>query len=135
MKKNIQSQLVEIKEMLENMDIRVSELENPNGESTGVDYDGDEKSYTFTQDQFQEFLESYTEKVIGMVVEKISDMDLTEEELYEIDVDGNRISVEIQSDELSSLVESNLVGEIDGDEMVSIAHEVLDDNGIDYTIH
>ena len=135
MKKNIQSQLVEIKEMLENMDIRVSELENPNEVQTIGEYDGDEKSYIFTQDQFQEFLESYTEKVIGMVVEKISDMDLTDEELYQIDVDGNRISVEIQSDELSSLVESNLVGEIDGDEMVSIAHEVLDDNGIDYTIH
>ena len=135
MKKNIQSQLVEIKEMIENMDIRVSELENPDGVPTIGEYDGDEKSYTFTQDQFQEFLESYTEKVIGLVVEKISDMDLTDEELYQIDVDGNRISVEIQSDELSSLVESNLVGEIDGDVMVSMAHEVLDDNGIDYTIH
>ena len=135
MKKNIQSQLVEIKEMLENMDIRVSELENPNGESTGVDYDEDEKSYTFTQDQFQEFLESYTEKVIGMVVEKISDMDLTDEELYQIDVDGNRILVEIQPDELSSLVDANLAGEIDSDDMISMAHEVLDDNGIDYTIH
>lgn len=135
MKKNIQSQLVEIKEMIENMDIRVSELENPNGESTGVDYDGNEKSYTFTQDQFQEFLESYTEKVIGMVVEKISDMDLTDEELYQIDVDGNRILVEIQPDELSSLVDANLAGEIDSDDMISMAHEVLDDNGIDYTIH
>ena len=135
MKKNIQSQLVEIKEMLENMDIRVSELENPNGESTGVDYDGDEKSYIFTQDKFQEFLESYTEKVIGMVVEKISDMDLTDEELYQIDVDGNRILVEIQPDELSSLVDANLAGEIDSDDMISMAHEVLDDNGIDYTIH
>lgn len=135
MKKNIQSQLLEIKEMIENMDIRVSELENPNGESTGVDYDGNEKSYTFTQDQFQEFLESYTEKVIGMVVEKISDMDLTDEELYQIDVDGNRILVEIQPDELSSLVDANLAGEIDSDDMISMAHEVLDDNGIDYTIH
>lgn len=136
MKKNIQSQLEEMKEMIENMDIRISELENPDNDSTFSDdcEDSEETTYKFTQEQLEDFLVGYTERIKESIMDKISDMDMDDEDLWSVETEGNTITVEISADKVSDYIDSELVG-MDTDDMVSLAHEVMDDNGIDYTIH
>lgn len=137
MKKNIQAQLDEIKESITSIEERLDGIEPQTGfgdSHLSEDDDEEEKNYTFTQDEFQEFLNDYTTKVKEKILSEIDNMDMNDEEdLYSLNIQNKEIEVEIFSDEVSSYIDNNL--SLDEDENVQMAHEVLDDLSIDYSIH
>ena len=132
MKKNIQSQMDELKERMETLEERMEEI-NPQSNDDGDQ--NEEIAYKFTQEEFTNFLETYTTLIKDNIISQISDMEMSgEEDLYEIEIEGKEIEVSISASEVSKLIDDNVLP-IDGDDVIIMAHESLDDLNIEYTIH
>ena len=131
MKKNIQSQMEELIERMDALESRMDEVE-PQSQNEDL---SDDVSYKFTQEQFEEFLVKYTEYVTEKIVSEIEEMDMIgEDELYEIEIDGKEIEVSVSGEEVSKYIHENL-SSMDSSDLVSMAHESLEDLNIEYTIH
>jgi hypothetical protein len=132
MKKNIQSQMDELKERMETLEERMEEI-NPQSNDDGDQ--NEEIAYKFTQEEFTNFLETYTILIKDNIISQISDMEMSgEEDLYEIKIEGKEIEVSISASEVSKLIDDNVLS-IDDDNVLSMAHETLDDLNIEYTFH
>lgn len=131
MKKNIQSQMEELMERMDALESRMDEVEpQSHDEETN-----DDVAYKFTQEEFEEFLVKYTEYVTEKIVSEIEEMDMIgEDELYEIEIDGKEIEVSVSGEEVSKYIHENL-SSMDSSDLVSMAHESLEDLNIEYTIH
>lgn len=140
MKKNINSQVAELLERIETMESSMDELtERVNAvEPLTKDEDDEndeEVSYKFTQEEFSEFIEAYTIHVKQSLIEEISEMDMDDDDsLYDMEIDGKEITVNLRSTAVSTFIEENLETKDDSD-MVEMAQEMLNDLGIEYTIH
>jgi hypothetical protein len=139
MKKNINSQVAELLERIETMESSMDELtERVNAVeplTKDEDDENEEVSYKFTEEEFSEFIEAYTIHVKQSLIEEISEMDMDDDDsLYDMEIDGKEISVNLRSTAVSSFIEENLETKDDSD-MVEMAQEMLNDLGIEYTIH
>mgnify|MGYP003340384318 CR=1 FL=1 len=137
MKKNIQAQVTELLERMETMESTMDELtERVNAvEPLTKDDEDNEVSYKFTEEEFNEFIEAYTTHVKQSLIEEISEMDMDDDDsLYDMEIDGKEIMVNLRSSAISTFIEENLETKDDSD-MVEMAQEMLNDLGIEYTIH
>ena len=139
MKKNIQSQVTELLERMETMESTMDELtERVNAVeplTKDEDDEDNEVSYKFTEEEFNEFIEAYTTHVKQSLIEEISEMDMDDDDsLYDMEIDGKEIMVNLRSSAISTFIEENLETKDDSD-MVEMAQEMLNDLGIEYTIH
>ena len=139
MKKNIQSQVTELLERMETMESSMDDLtERVNAVeplTKNQDDEDNEVSYKFTQEEFNEFIEAYTTHVKQSLIEEISEMDMDDDDsLYDMEIDGKEIMVNLRSSAISTFIEENLETKDDSD-MVEMAQEMLNDLGIEYTIH
>ena len=139
MKKNIQAQVTELLERMETMESSMDELtERVNAVepfTKDEDDEDNEVSYKFTEEEFNEFIEAYTTHVKQSLIEEISEMDMDDDDsLYDMEIDGKEIMVNLRSSAVSTFIEENLETKDDSD-MVEMAQEMLNDLGIEYTIH
>ena len=139
MKKNIQAQVTELLERMETMESSMDELtERMNAVeplTNDEDDEDNEVSYKFTEEEFNEFIEAYTTHVKQSLIEEISEMDMDDDDsLYDMEIDGKEIMVNLRSSAISTFIEENLETKDDSD-MVEMAQEMLNDLGIEYTIH
>ena len=139
MKKNIQAQVTELLERMETMESSMDELtERVNAVepfTKDEDDEDNEVSYKFTEEEFNEFIEAYTTHVKQSLIEEISEMDMDDDDsLYDMEIDGKEIMVNLRSSAISTFIEENLETKDDSD-MVEMAQEMLNDLGIEYTIH
>ena len=139
MKKNIQAQVTELLERIETMESSMDELtERVNAVeplTKDEDDEDNEVSYKFTEEEFNEFIEAYTTHVKQSLIEEISEMDMDDDDsLYDMEIDGKEIMVNLRSSAISTFIEENLETKDDSD-MVEMAQEMLNDLGIEYTIH
>ena len=113
---------------------RVNAVEPLTNDEDDEDEDN-EVSYKFTQEEFNEFIEAYTTHVKQSLIEEISEMDMDDDDsLYDMEIDGKEIMVNLRSSAISTFIEENLETKDDSD-MVEMAQEMLNDLGIEYTIH
>ena len=137
MKKSIQAQMTELLERIETMESSMDDLtERVNAvEPLTKDDEDNEVSYKFTEEQFNDFIEAYTEKVMESMIDQVSEMDMDDEpSLYDIEIDGKEIMANLRPTAVSTFIEENLETK-DTSDMVESAQEILDDMGIEYTIH
>ena len=139
MKKNIQAQVTELLERMETMESSMDELtERVNAVeplTKDEDDEDNEVSYKFTEEEFNEFIEAYTTHVKQSLIEEISEMDMDDDDsLYDMEIDGKEIMVNLRPTAVSTFIEENLETKDDSD-MVEMAQEMLNDLGIEYTIH
>lgn len=132
MKKTIETQLKEVIKNLTKLENRIDKLE-----SVGSLIIPAERAiaYSFTEEEFGEFLKNYTDNIKSEIFDKISDMGMEDNEnLYEVETKDNFIIINVQSDAVSNFI-SNTIEDFDMDDLVSNAHLVMDDLDIEYTIH
>ena len=137
MKKSIQAQMTELLERIETMESSMDDLtERVNAvEPLTKDDEDNEVSYKFTEEQFNDFIEAYTEKVMESMIDQVSEMDMDDEpSLYDMEIDGKEIMVNLRPTAVSTFIEENLDTKTTPD-MVELAQEILDNLDVDYTIH